>query len=168
MDHVTLSQLLAYHHWAADRLLAALRAFPAEALARPIGGSFGSGQGLLAHIVAVEWIWLERWQGRSPSSLPDLISCTTAADFQREWETVKVGQHRFLRDLTDERLREPLTYTNLQGESWTYALWAVLVHLVNHGTYHRGQLANLLRQLEQVPPSTDYLLFLDEAAMGPR
>jgi len=50
----------------------------------------------------------------------------------------------------------------LKGETWTYALWRILAHVVNHSSYHRGQVATLLRQLGATPSSTDLLLFYDE------
>ena len=161
MEHAALTQLLAYHHWATDRLLDAVRALPAEALAQPLGGSFGTGRGLLGHLLGAEQLWVERWQGRSPASMPDVTGCETAEQFALAWEATREAQRRVLRGRSDATLAAPLTYTNLRGETNTYPFSAVVLHLVNHGTYHRGQLAHLLRQLGQVPPSTDYLLFLN-------
>ena len=56
-------------------------------------------------------------------------------------------------------LEESFTYVNLKGEQSTYRFADILVHVVNHGTYHRGQLGHLLRDLGLTPPSTDYLIF---------
>jgi uncharacterized damage-inducible protein DinB len=162
MDPGMLGHLLAYHRWATSRLLDSLLAVPAEALHRPVGGSFGSAHGLLVHMLAAERIWMERLQGRSPTKLGDLSACTTADDFQAEWQAVQTAQRAFLQGLGSERLGTPLSYTNFAGEVWTYPLGTVLLHVVNHGTYHRGQLAHVLRQLGQAPPPTDYLVFADE------
>ena len=73
----------------------------------------------------------------------------------------------YLAGLQEGDLRRVVSYVNFQGETWAYPLDAVLWHLVNHGTYHRGQLAHVLRQLGQAPPTTDYLVFVDEIAAGP-
>src|SRR2546427_7669347 len=54
---------------------------------------------------------------------------------------------RSLAHLTEDRLTRPLTYKNLKGETWTYSMWQTLWHVVNHQTYHRGQVTTLLRQL---------------------
>ena len=59
-----------------------------------------------------------------------------------------------------------VSYVNVKGETWTYRLEEMLVHLVNHSTYHRGQVATMLRQLGKTPEPTDYLLFLDGGARG--
>ena len=53
---------------------------------------------------------------------------------------------------------------SFKGDTFTRPLGETLVHIVNHGTYHRGQVATLLRQLGKIPASTDYLLYLDAAA----
>ena len=62
------------------------------------------------------------------------------------------------------RARETLAYRNFKGEDLGYRVGEVLVHVVNHSTYHRGQVATLLRQLGATPVSTEYLMMLDEGA----
>lgn len=49
---------------------------------------------------------------------------------------------------------------------YEYALGELIQHLLNHSTYHRGQVALLLRQLGQSPPATDFRLFLTESRYG--
>ena len=60
-----------YNAWANHRQLQAASKLPAEQFVKPLGSSFGSVRDTLAHIYGAEWLWLERFQGRSPSSLPD-------------------------------------------------------------------------------------------------
>jgi uncharacterized damage-inducible protein DinB len=64
--------------------------------------------------------------------------------------------------LTDDRLRERISYQNLKGERWEYSLGQMLQHVVNHSTYHRGQIITLLRQLGLKGVSTDFLLYFDD------
>ncbi|HEX9485216.1 MAG TPA: DinB family protein, partial [Gemmatimonadaceae bacterium] len=78
------------------------------------------------------------------------------------WDDIKAGQQRFMTALSAAELTRPFTYTSLRGGTYTYPLGDVLQHVVNHGTYHRGQIAHFLRQQGETPPSTDYLLYLDE------
>lgn len=63
------------------------------------------------------------------------------------WETLGRDQVLFIEALTPQRLREELAYINLRGERYSYPLWQQLVHVVNHSSYHRGQVTTLLRQL---------------------
>jgi uncharacterized damage-inducible protein DinB len=59
-----------------------------------------------------------------------------------------------------------IRYVNFQGETWEYSLAQMVQHLMFHSAYHRGQLATMLRQLGKVPPTTDYLVFIDEQSSG--
>lgn len=159
-DHVL--RLYEYHHWAEDRMLDAFGSVTTEQLDKPWGGSFGTGRGLLRHVVGADRLWVERWNGRSPKSLPDFPATHAGRDFRAEWEKVKADERLFLSSLAKDRLTSELTYVNMKGEQWTYPFAEILVHVVNHGTYHRGQLTHLLRDLGQAPTSTDYLVFLQE------
>jgi uncharacterized damage-inducible protein DinB len=159
MDRDHVLQLCAYHHWAEDQLMACVQPLTAAQLDKPWGGSFATGRGLLRHIVGADRIWVTRWNGTSPKAAPPVPDSWAGADFRAEWEKVKAEEQRFLNTLTDARLEESFTYVNLKGEQSTYRFADILVHVVNHGTYHRGQLAHLLRDLGVTPPSTDYLIF---------
>jgi uncharacterized damage-inducible protein DinB len=71
------------------------------------------------------------------------------------------AQEAGLDALDDARLTQVVSYVNLKGESFAYPLGRMLQHVVNHSTYHRGQIATLLRQLGATPLSTDLLLYDD-------
>ena len=163
-DHVL--RLYDYHHWASDRVLGAFAAVSVEQLDKPWGGSFGTGRALLRHVVGVERLWLERWMGHSLKALPDFPATISGATFLAEWKTVKADQRLYLDELTRAQIATDLNYVNIKGERWTYQFADVLQHVVNHGTYHRGQLVNLLRDLALPAPSTDYLLFVEERRKG--
>ena len=162
-DEVT--RLFAYNRWANARAFEGAAALTAEELSRSVGGSFTSILGTLTHLVGAEWVWLERWHGRSPRALPS--DFTSLNDLRERLTAVEEGQKGVLAGLTPERLASKITYVNFAGQTWTYALGEAMVHLVNHGTYHRGQVATLLRQLGKKPLSTDYLLYLDGGGGAP-
>lgn len=161
-DVQQIQRLYDFHHWATDRVLEALVPATAEQLDRPWGGSFGTGRALLRHVIGVERLWYERWDGRSLKALPDFPPSHSGRDFRSEWENVKPDQRRFVEALTPKLLKSDLTYINIKGETWTYPFADILQHVVNHGTYHRGQLTHLLRDLGMSAPPTDYLVFVDE------
>ncbi len=79
---------------------------------------------------------------------------------------VRTALPRAVRPAFRRQLREPLSYINLAGKQWTYPLWQLMFHLVNHGTYHRGQVTTLLRQLGAQATSVDYLLMFDLKAQA--
>jgi uncharacterized damage-inducible protein DinB len=156
-----VSKLFDYNRWANARALEPVAGLTAEELNRRLGGSFASVLGTLAHIYAAEWIWLERWHGSSPRGLPTAQEVPTLEALKEKWGAVESRCRDFVASLTEPRLSEVVTYVNVKGETWSYALGEMLVHVVNHSSYHRGQVATMLRQLKKVPLSTDYLVFLD-------
>jgi uncharacterized damage-inducible protein DinB len=159
-----VARLFAYGRWATAQTLASAAALTADELLQPVGGSFGSVQGTLTHIYGADWVWLERWNGRSPAALPTADAATTLAALAQMWEKVHEGQRAFAASTSPARLSGPLTYVNFAGKTFTYPLGETLVHTSNHATYHRGQVATLLRQLGKTPISTDYLRYLDALA----
>jgi uncharacterized damage-inducible protein DinB len=159
-----IAKLFAYGRWAKAQTLGSLEALNAEELVRPVGGSFGSVLGTLVHLYGADWVWLERWHGKSPRALPGAQEVASLDALREKWKPVEDGMRIFAESLTAERMAEPLTYVNFKGNTFTYPLGETLVHIANHGTYHRGQVATLLRQLGKTPVSTDYLLYLDALA----
>jgi len=154
----TFRELFAYNYWARDRQLEACAALSEEQFQRPLGNSFSSVRDTLAHLVGVEWAWLERWRGRSPRVLPAAQEFPTLVAIAERWRAVEQDMKEYLTGVDDEALARPLTYTNFRGETMTYPLWRAVLHVVNHQTYHRGQLTTLLRQLGTRPPAVDLLV----------
>ena len=155
------AKLFAYTWWANAKVLETVALLTPEEFARPIGGSFGSVQGTLGHVYGADWVWLERWHGRSPRALPAAEAVPDLDALRKKWLAVEAAQRVVLEGLTAERLQETLTYVNFAGETCSYPMHAALLHLTNHSTYHRGQVVTLLRQLGKSPASTDYLRYID-------
>jgi uncharacterized damage-inducible protein DinB len=167
MPHVTTSyfrRLYAYNRWANRRTFQSAFEVPAEEFERDLKGSFSSVRDTLVHIIAAEWVWLRRWKGVSPRSMPDAVELAAPEVIQRKWKEVEQEQASYIETLTDDDLRAIVRYTNTKGEEWEYPLWEMLVHVVNHSSYHRGQIATMLRQLGCKPASTDFLLFCEEGS----
>jgi uncharacterized damage-inducible protein DinB len=156
-----VNELFNYNYWARDRQLQACAVLKPEQFQRPLGGSFPSVRETLAHLVAVEWIWLERWRGKNPTGLIPLEEFPTLPAVAERWSEVEREMRDFLAALDKQALGRPLTYLNTRGERWTYPLWQMIVHLLNHQSYHRGQITTLLRMLGVQPPRIDFLVGLD-------
>ncbi|HLN59846.1 MAG TPA: DinB family protein [Thermoanaerobaculia bacterium] len=160
-DLSTIRNFFAFGRWANRTILESVAVLTPEEYARPIGGSFGSVQGTLLHLYGADWVWLERFHERSPRAMPEGEDLTTLEALARKWREVEAGQDSYIATLTQGRLAEPLSYIAFSGDSFTRRLGDALLHLANHGTYHRGQVATLLRQLGRKAASTDYLRFID-------
>ncbi len=160
-----LQTLYDYNYWARDQQLRACAALTEEQFLRPMGSSFSSLRDTLAHLVAAEWVWRERWNGHSPTREEAKAFAAetfpTLAVVEQRWRDGERETRDFLARLTPERLLESLNYTNLAGERWSYPLWQTLLHVVNHQTYHRGQVTTLLRQLGEQTVALDFLVAID-------
>ena len=162
MDRNDLRELYDYNRWANQRTLSAAGKLDGEKFLRAMGSSFSSVRDTLAHILSGEWIWLERWLGRSPTALLNAGDFPTVESLRVRWQKLEEDYGRFLQSLTPERLRDRLAYINRAGQGYAYPLWQQMVHVVNHSTYHRGQITTMLRQLGAEPEVTDFLAYYDE------
>lgn len=162
MDPDEIRELFAYNDWANDRSIAAIRAVAAADLTRPLVSSFSSILATLAHLASTEWVWFERWQGRAPAAPPAWMH-GTLDDICGGLQEVRTRRAGALVALTPDELRRVATWHSMRGDvSWTVPIATMLRHVVNHSTYHRGQLATLLRQVGATPASVDLITFAGE------
>jgi uncharacterized damage-inducible protein DinB len=154
--------LYEFNAWANRRMLGAVAAVKQEEFLRPMGSSFGSLRDTTAHIYGAEWVWLERFQGRSPASLPDGAEFQDVASLREKWAELEARLHKFAGSLTQDDLNRVMEYKTLKFGAYSNPLWQSMQHVVNHGTYHRGQITTLLRQLGAQPVLTDLMHFYRE------
>jgi uncharacterized damage-inducible protein DinB len=162
MKRDEIRTLYGYNWWATRRLLAACRLLDRPAFMRQLATSHGSVRGTLVHALWAEWIWLQRWRGTSPKQVLVEGDFPDVGAIDARWGEVERDRQDFMAGLTDDRLLVRISYENLQGQRWEYPLVHMMQHVVNHSSYHRGQVVTLLRQLGQAPPATDFLLYFDE------
>jgi uncharacterized damage-inducible protein DinB len=152
--------LLDYHYWARDRVLAAVEALTPEQYTRDLGNSFASVHATLVHTCGAEWLWYHRWMGHSPSALPDVTAYRDLQSLRDAWTSLESQVRSFVGGLESDGLARVYPYTQLNGTKRSSAFSHMLQHLVNHATYHRGQLTTMLRQLgAPAPTSQDLIAF---------
>lgn len=162
MNATDLRRLYAFHRWANARTLDTAAGLSAEEVTRDLRSSFPSVLATLVHLLSAEWIWLERWKGNSPAGWPAGESLVTFALLRQKWSEVEREQAALLESRGDEGFARVIAYRNIKGEPYENPLGDILQHVVNHGTYHRGQLATMFRQLGHKPPATDFIQYLRE------
>jgi uncharacterized damage-inducible protein DinB len=91
-----------------------------------------------------------------PSDVP------TIADVKMTWEQTGFATAKFLGTLTDKKLQETFTMSTAKGEQFTHSFAQALQHVVDHSTYHRGQVITLMRQMGHTPPNTGMISFFRE------
>jgi uncharacterized damage-inducible protein DinB len=164
MNSREIRQLVAFNRWANQHFFDALSRLPAEQYARGLGSSHGGIHGTLAHIIGAEKAWLCRWLRQPDTTAADLRQIGSLADLRAYWQRVCTEMQEFLGTLNDQKLEETLTTTTLSGTS-TPPYWQMIQHVVDHSSYHRGQLVTMLRQLGVQPPSTGLMRFYREAGV---
>lgn len=152
-------QLYAFNRWATARILEAVAALSDEQVRRDMGNSFPSIRDTLVHIMSAEWVWLSRWQGTSPTAMPDGWGQLGLDELVRVWGRLDEELETFVAQLVEADLDRSVTYRNLAGDPFVSPLAEMLRHVVNHSSYHRGQVTTMLRQLGAAAPSTDLILY---------
>src|SRR5271154_4278664 len=99
-----------YNAWANHRAGGAAAALSAEQFPRALGSSLSSVRDTLAHICSGEWVWLERFQGRSPAAFPDAQQFTTAAGLREHWRAQDSALLAFVSGLTQDDLNGVMEY----------------------------------------------------------
>jgi uncharacterized damage-inducible protein DinB len=153
-----------YNAWANRRQLEAVGKVTAEEFLRPMGSSFGSLRDTIAHIYGAELVWLERFQGRSLPAMPDVTQFQSAASLKEKWLEHEARLLAFVGGLKREDLEREIAYKTFNFGVYRNPMWQSMQHVVNHGTYHRGQVTTLLRQLGAQPVLTDLMHYYRERA----
>jgi uncharacterized damage-inducible protein DinB len=145
---------IAYTAWASRMLVEAAGGLSREELTRDFGTADKSVLGTLVHIFAADRVWLARFKGPSPNVF------ITDADYdlaviQNDWAALHQRWKAWAGELTDEAARADVSYTDMSGNLWRQPLGQLVLHVVNHGTHHRGQVSGFLRVMGHVPPKLD-------------
>ncbi|HEX4951918.1 MAG TPA: DinB family protein [Thermoanaerobaculia bacterium] len=152
-----IEKLYAHLSWADDLTLESLRAaaeLPAQAL------------GLYAHVVAAELVWLGRLEGET-ASLP-VWPRWSVAECAGHSARAQEGFVALLARTSEEDLGRNVHYANSAGQEFDTPIGEILVHVALHGSYHRGQIALLLREAGEQPAATDYIAYVRGVAAATR
>lgn len=164
-DNIQL--LFEYDRWANGRVLQAASALTPEQFTQDLGGSFVSVRDTLVHIIRSEWGWLTYWKSTSHSAaflqalwdedipLFRQSAFPNVTAVAQKWAEVEKEQTEFVNSLTEESLRGTFPVLDKQP-----TLAHLMQHLANHSTYHRGQIASMIRRLGAEPLPTDFAFFL--------
>lgn len=147
-----LNVLLDYHYWARDRLLDALEPLTPEQFTRDMGNSFRSIRDTVSHIYAAEWAWHSRLLGQSPTALLPADMFQDVAALRAAWSDHERKMRTFLSNRDQDGLNRVIEYKLVNGQPGASVLWRMAQHVVNHASYHRGQVVTMLRQMGATPP----------------
>lgn len=151
--------LFEFNSWANARTQQAVESLPEEKLYVDLKNSFGSIHGTLVHLVGAEDIWLQRLNGADRGIFMKKEEYPTYAAVKTKWKEVEAGLQKYISHVTEDELPRTFVFYNLRGEQVSQKIWQSLQHLVNHSTYHRGQITTLIRQSGGIPVATDLIAF---------
>lgn len=165
----TIGELFTYNDWAWQRLLRLAEPLSEAQLDQPIAMGPGSLRATLNHLWAAERVWLDRWQRREQPPFRHEPGGVGLAQLRREHDELAQERNAFVAGIRPDAAAAPLTYTNTRGQTFTFPLIDLMLHVANHGVHHRAQAINMLRRLGgEVPkPGLDYIFMRLEMAGQP-
>lgn len=134
-------------------------ALPAEQLMTNLKSSFGGVYETIVHLYQSDRIWLDRLAERPSGKFEDYSAPGCVWELRDAWADVQQQMIDFASGLTDSDMDRQITYKNLAGQTFTSAIWQIILHVVNHGTHHRGQVTAMIRQLGGTPINIDLIRY---------
>ena len=145
---------LDYNAWASELLVDAARRLSPDELTRDFKTSDKSVLGTLLHVFGADRVWLRRMHGHSPTVFlhpgEDNLEALSGA-----WPSVLQEWKDWAGELTEAQAEEPIAYRDMAGNPHVQPPWQIVLHLVNHGTHHRGAVSGVLRAMGHTPPKLD-------------
>ena len=165
MTQQYFTALAAYNSWANDKAMTWLYELSNKQWEQPLTSSFGSVMQTAIHMASAEKIWIDFWT-KAPNPIYLSAHFTGSKnELLSTWETASAGVHDFIANCPEEHYNTPVTFVYPRGGSGQLLYWQTFAHILNHSTYHRGQLVTLLRQvgftqLSSIDQATYYLTHL--------
>lgn len=159
-----LKLLHAFNSWATNRIFNVCETMSSEDYHRDLKTSHKSIHNTLVHLVGAEKIWLSRWLGTLGQGFLSEKDAPDFATLRGIWEKTGFETAKFLGTMNDKKLAASFSFKNMKGEQLTQTYWQAFQHVVDHSTYHRGQVVAMMRQLGTPPPSTGLITFYRETA----
>ncbi len=148
-----------YTAWASGRQVEAAGQLTPEELTHDFGSADKSVLGTLVHVFAADRIWMSRIAGDPPAKFIDPERDMHLSVLQDAWPPLLKKWQEWASSLTDELVEADITWKDPKGNSLSMPTYQLVLHVVNHGTHHRGQGSGFLRALGKTPPPLDLARF---------
>jgi uncharacterized damage-inducible protein DinB len=152
-------EMFDYMGWADRLMIEAARTVADDAYYKDQGISFGSVHKLMVHCMAAQWIWLSRWRGENPTRLESHEQYPTRDSLEQRWPLVHSALVDFLGLQSTNSLSRVIDYKNTKGEHLSLPLGDLMLYVVDHATYHRGQIASMIKRAGGQPAAISYHRF---------
>jgi len=159
-----LATFLHYSESANERLMAAAKSLNDAQLDRPFEMGVGSLRRTLLHLYNGEYVWLQRWQGRTETPWPDEEEKAAVATIAQRFLRNNADRAVFLETVREADLRRPMVYRDSKGSLFSTTLGDMLVQGIAHSIHHRAQAANMLRHVGAGTVELDYMVSVRKPA----
>jgi uncharacterized damage-inducible protein DinB len=150
-----------YNYWATETLLKKAQNISHEQFTADTTFCFGSMRGTFIHILSAEWVWRMRCQeGISPENMLEESAFSDLETLSSKMAEEKSNMLGYIKAFSDSELDRVVAYKNTKGEEATNKLWHILTHVVNHGTQHRSEIAEMLTRQGHSPGDIDFIVYL--------
>jgi uncharacterized damage-inducible protein DinB len=154
----TLRLHLDYTAWASQRLLDSAAKLSEEELTRDFKTSDKNVLDTLVHVFGADRLWLTRIHGDSPTTFIHPEDRHLAV-LVNDWPALQQRWKQWAAPLTDQDVQAKIAYRDMKGDPYQQPLWQIVLHVVNDGTHHRGQVSGFLRTMGHTPPPLDLIAF---------
>jgi uncharacterized damage-inducible protein DinB len=149
---------IGYSAWASGLLVDATGGLTHEELTRDFETADKSVLGTLVHVFGADRLWFARLKGEPANRFLTDVDYQLSV-LQNDWPALYGQWKEWAAGLTDEAAGADVTYHDMAGKSWREPLGQLVLHVVNHGTHHRGQVSGFLRTMGYVPPKLDLVYY---------
>lgn len=152
---MNITKFLEYNTWANRLFIEQVETFSPDVFNKNAGGSFGSIKGVMVHLLESDYLWLYRWKGNPLAALPEWQH-TDVASMKKLWYPIQDEMVELSKKIAPT---DDIKFITRKGLPFTLPFEEIAVHISHHGSYHRGQLTDMIKNLGQKTVSTDYFLF---------
>jgi len=153
-------ELAAFNNWADNRIINWLTQITDVQWNQSAVSSFGSLRDTAVHIVSAKKLWIDTWTGVPNPAYLSAGFNGSKDDLIDIWKESSEDLTSFIENYPEENYNKPVTVKKPNGELCTMEFRKTFPHMINHATYHRGQLVTLLRQAGfSVLSNTDLFTF---------
>lgn len=155
-----LTQFAAYNIWANQRIMEVILSLTEEQQQQEVPSSFSSLYKTVLHMWDAESAWWQRMKLHERIIIPSENFNGTIRDIINGLSQQNQQWQDWVSNATDSAIDHVFQYQNSKKEQFKQPIYQMLLHVFNHGTYHRGQLINMLRQLgADKLPQTDFIIW---------
>jgi uncharacterized damage-inducible protein DinB len=159
---VNMKELLlsyaSYNYWANQEISRKILSLTQEQQQLEVKSSFSSLQATIIHLWDAESVWWQRIKLQENIVIPSLTFHPSVEEAVTGLVQQSLRWKDWVAQASAPQLEHTFSYQNTKKEQFKQPVWQVLMHMVNHGTFHRGQMITIMRQLgEERLPQTDYI-----------